>query len=311
MFGNLKKFVSIFFVLVCLNISSYAQYYYYNDNYYSSDLDLEFGGSTGIMNALTDLGGKKGLGKGFIKDLNGKNTQAQGGFFLSGLYQGKVGVRIETTFGSVKAYDSILKNEAGPAKNRRDRNLSFRSPIFEVAALVEIHPLAFFQNDDFESEPSRLSPYLLGGVGLFTFRPQANLNGVWVNLEPLRLEGQGTSLYPERKRYKTTQINVPVGLGLKYELGALITARAEIVHRFLSTDYLDDVSTYFVDPTLFSTYLSPQQAALATQLHARSTSAAPPYISAPGAIRGDSNDNDAFFTVNLKLSINLNRKRTK
>ena len=52
-----------------------AQYYYYNDRYYDNDVVMEIGATFGIMNAFTDLGGKKGIGKSFIKDLNWKNSK--------------------------------------------------------------------------------------------------------------------------------------------------------------------------------------------------------------------------------------------
>ena len=38
-----------------------AQYYYYNDRYYDNAVVMELGVSGGMMNALTDLGGKKGV----------------------------------------------------------------------------------------------------------------------------------------------------------------------------------------------------------------------------------------------------------
>lgn len=47
-----------------------AQYYFYNDKYYDNAVVMELGASFGVMNSLTDLGGKKGIGKKFIKDLN-------------------------------------------------------------------------------------------------------------------------------------------------------------------------------------------------------------------------------------------------
>ena len=43
-----------------------AQFYYYNDKYYDNPLAFEAGGSAGLMNSLTDLGGKKGIGKNFV-----------------------------------------------------------------------------------------------------------------------------------------------------------------------------------------------------------------------------------------------------
>ena len=38
-------------------------------------LVLEFGGSVGAMNSLTDLGGRKGRGKAGVKDFTIKNTE--------------------------------------------------------------------------------------------------------------------------------------------------------------------------------------------------------------------------------------------
>ena len=44
-----------------------AQYSYDDDLYYDNRVTYELGGSIGTMNCLTDLGGRKGVGKGFIK----------------------------------------------------------------------------------------------------------------------------------------------------------------------------------------------------------------------------------------------------
>ena len=35
-------------------------------------------------------------------------------------------------------------------------------------------------------------------------------------------------------------MNVPVGLGVRYELNSVLNLRAEFVYRVLFTDYLDD-----------------------------------------------------------------------
>lgn len=304
------KFIFALFAFLFMSNIANSQYYFYNDKYYNGDIDFEIGASFGAMNSLTDLGGNKGLGKGFIKDLNIKNTQVAAGIYAVATFKDIVGIRLEGTFGNVKGYDSILKGDNSDAKNRYQRNLSFKSPINEFSAMVEFHPLMLKNIDIATDEIPKLSPYIMGGIGFFSFKPQTNLNGTWVNLQPLRTEGQGFAEYPERKKYELSQINIPFGVGVKYELGALFTARFEIVHRVLFTDYLDDVSTKYVDPTLFSSYLSPSQAALAQQLHNRSISTDPSF-SQPDAIRGDSKDNDAFFTVNLKLGFNLGKKRVK
>ena len=49
-----------------------AQYYYYNDRYYDNDVVMEIGATFGIMNAFTDLGGKKGIGKSELEKFKSK-----------------------------------------------------------------------------------------------------------------------------------------------------------------------------------------------------------------------------------------------
>jgi hypothetical protein len=305
-----KKLVSLTFVLLFIGAAQLkAQYYFYNDKYYDNDLIFEVGASGGIMNCFTDLGGRKGLGKGFIKDLNMKNTQFSGGVYVTAMYKNAVGLRLEGTFGQVKAYDSILKGDQSPGKQRYERNLNFRSSISEVSMMFEVHPLFFNPSDD--RAASRISPYLLGGVGLFSFNPQGNFNGTWVNLEPLRTEGQGFPQYPDRKRYKLRQMNIPFGAGVRYELNSLFYARLELVHRVLFTDYLDDVSGKYIDPVYFAANLTPSQAALATQLSDRRAAINPGIVPQVGDVRGDPRDNDAFFSINLKIGIVLGRQRIR
>jgi hypothetical protein len=299
-------------LLVCLyvlqTLPSEAQYYYYSDKYWGSDMVLELGGSVGIMNSLTDLGGKKGIGKGFIKDLNMKMTKPSFSIYAIAMYKDLIGIRLEGTFGSIQSYDSILKSVAPSTFLRYERNLSFKSSITDIQLAAEIHPL-FFKNYD-EGKAPLWSPYLVAGIGFFTFNPQAKLNGQWHFLHPLHTEGQGFAEYPDRKPYKLKQFNIPLGIGIKYEVNSFLSARLEIVHRTLFTDYLDDVSEEdYVDPALFVNYLSPVQASFAQQLYSRmdelNPSANPKMMQ-----RGDPGDKDSFFTIQLKFGMTLRSSRT-
>jgi len=174
-------------------------------------------------------------------------------------------IRLEGTFGQVVGYDSILKSVASSTFGRYERNLSFKSKISEAQLAVEVHPLFFKKYDD--EDPPRLSPYAVAGVGLFSFDPQAKLNGQWYSLQPLHTEGQGFAEYPDRKEYKLNQLNIIAGAGIKYELSPAFNLRFELIHRFLNTDYLDDASqTDYIDPTLFYNYLTPNLAANTTHL---------------------------------------------
>src|SRR3977135_980522 len=96
--------VICFFISPCI---SQAQYYYYNDRYYDSKVLFELGCSIGGMNCLTDLGGKGGAGKKFIKDLNLKNTRPAFSIYALVMYQEVICAKLELSFGNITAYDSI------------------------------------------------------------------------------------------------------------------------------------------------------------------------------------------------------------
>ena len=60
-----KVIVCLGFVSLLLSITkkAEAQYYFNDNNTYDNPLIYEFGASLGFMNCLTDLGGRKGIGK--------------------------------------------------------------------------------------------------------------------------------------------------------------------------------------------------------------------------------------------------------
>lgn len=290
---------------------SLAQYYFYNDSYYDSPLMFEIGGSIGAMNSLTDIGGKKGIGGKFVKDLNMGNTELTGGVYIGALYKYTFGLRLEANFGKVSAEDSVLSKVATSdiARARYNRNLSFRSNITEVALVGEFHPLfAFIDWTARDGEPPRFSPYVLAGVSYFSFNPQAKLNNNWVNLQPLSTEGQGFAEYPNRKPYKLNAIGIPVGGGVKYELSPLVNLRMEFMYRPTTTDYLDDVSTKYIDKTLFANYFSGAKLVNAVLLSDRQRGEYLPQTY-PDKKRGNPKDKDNFFSANLKIGIALGREK--
>lgn len=305
---GLIKYLSIVSFLALFGKQAAAQYYFYNDSYYDSDLLFEVGVSGGVMNCLTDLGGKAGIGKPFLKDLNLGNTHFAGGVYAAMMYQNKVGLRLEATFGQVSAYDSILKGVTDIAKERYNRNLNFRSSITEISLMAEIHPLfLFIKWEDKDVPAPRVSPYLLGGIGYFSFNPQGKLGNTWIDLQPLSTEGQGFAEYPDSKPYDLKQINIPFGMGIKYELSPLINVRAECVYRKLNTDYLDDCSQRYIDPSVYYNYFSGSQLSNALIMNDRQ------YVKTmlPGGIRGSADDNDGYFSFNLKVGLIFGRQRAR
>jgi hypothetical protein len=311
---KIRLIVVIAILLTAFEQKAIAQFYYYNNDYYDSPVTYEVGGSFGVMNCLSDIGGRKGVGKPFIKDLNIGNFQLNGGFYLTAMYKYALALRLEGTFGRVSAYDSILKPVKETTEGRYERNLNFRSKINEFSAVVEFH-LLFLLIDwpAKDREPPRLSPYIAAGIGFFSFNPQGRLRNNWIDLQPLSLEGQGFAEYPQRKPYKLTGINIPVGLGFKYELSPTFNLRGEFLHRTLSTDYLDDVSTRYINSAVFQKYFSgvKLQNAIDLSTNDRVNPGGPTgrFRKTEGGIRGDPKDKDAYFTFNFKIGMTFGREK--
>lgn len=149
-------------------------------------------------------------------------------------------LRANAFWGSVAGDDAVIQyNE--------NRNLHFRSNIFEASAQLEINFL-YFQPGDLETP---YTPYLFFGGGFFRFNPQAELDGQWYNLKPLNTEGQGSELYPDRKPYSLTSHSFLFGVGYKFNINRQFSAALEWGMRRTGTDYLDDVSTTYPNPIIF------------------------------------------------------------
>lgn len=300
----MSKFLTAAFILMLCAYSATvrAQPDFSEDLYYTSPVTFEIGTSLGAMNCLTDLGGKKGIGKNFIGDLNLQNSQFCGSVYGTTFYKNALGLRTEVTWGVVKASDNVLSSVKETTLGRYERNLNFRSTIFEVMVAGEIHPLYLKQYPENHPLP-RLSPYIMGGIGFFVFNPRTKLDGVWTYLQPLHTEGQGFAEYPDRKPYKLKQFNFPAGVGFRYKLVPNVNFSAEFVYRFLNTDYLDDVSTTYIDKSLFQKYLDPSFVSQAERLYDRQKEIDPNHTTVVGDIRGNPKKNDSYFSLNFKIGV--------
>lgn len=273
-----------------------AQYYYYNDRYYATDIVWEISAGAGIMNCLTDVGGINSQGLNALKDFNWHSSQGYYSFCLRASYKEIIAARLELGFGNIKAADSLLSKVEYESRDRFYRNLSFESSIMETQLVFEIYPFNFFSGFT-----SRFVPYFVLGLGSFRFNPKAKLDGKWYNLQPLRLEGQDFEEYSERKSYRLTQVQLPVGAGVRINLTECLHLQLEWQHHLLFTDYLDDASTTYIDPLLFQKYLLPEQAAIASRLYNRMSEIQPGLVINPGSTRGNKEDRDAYFNIQLKL----------
>ena len=242
-----------------------------------------------------------GGGMSYLGDLN--NQSALGmprlgfGVGVRSRLDNRWSLRASLSHGSVGCEQDYLER----------RNLSFRSNVTELAAVVEFD----FRPYGPGATESPWTPYLFGGLGVFHFNPKASYidaEGVvqWVALQPLRTEGQGSAAYPERRQYPLTQVCLPVGLGVRCRLGKNISLAAEYGFRKTWTDYLDDVSTTYVGAELLqANATNSEQGALAAMLADRSAEVVEDYVNAPGIKRGDDSLDDWYAFFHLSLGINL------
>lgn len=190
---------------------------------------------------------------------------------------------------------------AGNDQNNKDsslinRNLSFSSHLAEVSFCAEYLPLSPELYDI-------AYPYFFAGIGFFHFNPSAkDNNNEKVFLQPLGTEGQGLSLYPTRKKYSRTQICIPLGGGMTFVINEKLKFSTEIGFRKLFTDYLDDVSSTYVDLNALEEGSGKKSA----EMSYRGT-----YIEnyekpiQGGSIRGNAKKKDWYYFAGVKFSLTL------
>jgi len=174
-------------------------------------------------------------GSYYIGDLNRfghfQQTQLAGGLIYRYNIHPRLTLRGNFTYGSVQGSDALAKDAL-----LKNRNLSFKSDIFEIAGGFEFSYFPFqLGNDRYKA-----TAYLIAEIGMFKMNPKTYFNGEWIELQPMGTEGQGSDLNP-KKKYPLYQLTVPLGFGAKFAFGKRVTLRVEYGIRKTFTDYLDDV----------------------------------------------------------------------
>jgi hypothetical protein len=273
------------------------------------DAKVEAGINFGPTFFLGDLGGKVGKGTTFIKDLNYELTRLMKGAFITVYPNEWMGFRLAAQYTYVEGIDSIISTHGVDELWRKQRNLDFKSNVWEAYGALEFFPIQYLMRNDEDYDP-RFRPYMFGGVGLFHFNPKGSLrdqngNVTWHELQPLSTEGQGFTQYPDRKPYKLTQMNIPFGGGFKYILNDKVNVGLELLYRKTFTDYMDDVSTTYIDPQFFAANLPAADAVIARAISDKTIGYVTPGVTRfqPGDTRGFSHNKDAYFSFLFKLGV--------
>lgn len=293
----LKHYIHLVFVLLAV----------------ASSIDLcaqkhEIGIGLGTSNFLGDLGGANGIGKPFIIDVEVKAFKPAATLFYQYNFARFFSINTNISYCQVIGDDRWV-SQTRPSKSwaRHYRNLSFKSDIFEFTLLAHFDILRY----KFDIHHDRyLTPFIGAGAGIFYMNPKAYYDGVWVPLQPLGTEGQG--LPGHRAKYSLFQPTIPVSFGLKFQVNTNLKLTLECMHHFTFTDYIDDVSTVYLDPNeLFASgvYNTALTYALSRRSGELQYDARFDKMTKPGAQRGDPKDKDSYFTIFLKVSYLFGKKR--
>jgi hypothetical protein len=245
--------------------------------------------------------GEFGIGLGAAHYFGDLNTRAKlnrpkpaAGLFFRKNFGNYVAMRVSGNFAQL-GYSDIYNTHN---EYMRRRNLSFNTNVWELGLQGDFNFYRFMPGDpDF-----RFTPYITFGVSIFNYDPYAYLNGQKYFLRQLGTEGQAIdSLH--RKPYSSMAVGFPFGVGFKYSINERINLGFEIVYRFTNTDYLDDVSTTYVDPSLFP--LNPDGSLSTAYLLSDRSYETGTRIGIKGRERGNSQSKDALVTGMFFISFNL------
>lgn len=169
----------------------------------------------------------------YIGDINPRGhflfSKPAAGVFFRYATSYRYAFRFGFNYGSVGASDSKSKDA-----DQLERNLSFRSDIYDLHAIAEFN----FVDYRIGHNKHYFTMFIFAGIGGYYFNPQTDLGKGYVSLSGLKTEGQN-------KAYPRYQINLPFGVGFKWNITDIFGLGVEWGPRKLFTDYLDDVSSAY------------------------------------------------------------------
>ena len=237
----------------------------------------------------------------YIGDLNPdmpfKQVMPAGGAFYRYNFNDRFSVRGAFSLGYLKGDDA--KSDVA---SQIERNLNFQSWLYDFSFTGEFNFFKYAPGD--MKHP--ITPFLFGGISIFKFNPTTvAADGNRYELQPLGTEGQGTTFYPDRKKYALTTASIPFGLGLKANISKLFSVGLEWRMHYAFTDYIDDVSGTYADPDV----IQAERGNIAYELSNRSLTLTDEVLE--GRQRGNSKTNDWYSFALVTFSFNLKAKPAK
>lgn len=314
-----KLLLALLLIIPLLTSAQYKKSHYKRANNFSSSKNKarkEYVFGIGAANFLGELGGANQIGTNFVKDLEFSMTRPSAAIGMRYKFAKRFAVKGGLYYQLVSGADRTTKE---PFRN--NRNLSFKSNIFELSAQAEFYLTKEQQGHRYKIKNAKgmknydYQAYMFVGIGGFYFNPKAQYKGSWVALQPLSTEGQGLPGGP--KKYSRVSLCIPYGIGAKYNLNKDWAIGLEIGIRKTFTDYIDDVSTNYYDNDALraakgnaaADLADPSKLRYPAELGGNATGA---WQSAAGQQRGDPKDKDAYMFINITASYKVPyRRRTR
>lgn len=264
--------------------------------------NMEYGFGSGASNYLGEIGGGAKAGRPFIMDMKFAKTRWNEQLYVRYKFDPLFAVKFAFNYMRISGDDKLTSNPG-----RRYRNLSFRNDIYDVEGTVQ---WLFYSSNKPMGVYSRsnvfFTAYLFAGIAGFHHNPKTLYKGDWVALQPLQTEGV---------RYSKWGYCLPFGVGAYVTINKRRKSHRigiEINWRYTNTDYLDDVSTVYVNPAELSSSLAAELSNRNTEIDRQpdgfqnnygwhgTDKDGNPINMAP---RGNKNDKDSYLSVNVTYGI--------
>jgi len=219
---------------------------------------LDYGFAIGTANYLGDIGGDQLTRQDFAADLHYGQTKLSSHVFARYRINSTFAVKAQLGTVYLEDFDNLSTNSA-----RKTRNAHFRNYVNELSLRGEIN---LFSRPMITRYTSKLrvgvNTYAMLGVTGFVHNPQAQLNrdaseyhyaqgNITTNPSQLNydrwydLREVGT----EKLTYGSAALGFPLGLGASFMVNYQFRVGLEFVWNLTLTDYLDDVSYTYADPS--------------------------------------------------------------
>ena len=242
----------------------------------TAQVGWEAGGWVGVANYFGDLN----------TDFRLDKIGPAGGAVARYNFNNRVCLKFSGNYSRLAADDADSDNVFEQA-----RNLSFRADVLDFSSQFEFNFLPYNHG----SRDEFFTPYLALGFNVVNFTPEAELDGVWYELQQLGTEGQFSG-----DEYSSTVAGFLVGGGMKVDLSYRWSLNFEFMLKTPFTDYLDDVSTVYGDVDEIENLRGPVAAALSDR-SILIEGVNDGQIGRPGRQRGDSTKSDTYVNLGVGL----------